>query len=659
MMRFLATILLPVSFAQAQTTHYISPTGSDGSGTGSVGNPWQSLYKATSTVTTPGDTIFVNAGTYTETVQSVLAPGVSITGAGNTSVIKSTLTAVFTEIINMRSVSEGTAGNQSISYIKMDGDTLTTSWGICVAARSGVTIHHCEFVDFRETAVNFSGITAPTGAGGPAVHATGNSFHDNVVYNCSSNTTLFDSKYGKGCLQFGGQDGFLCYNNDIQQPHRVSSNGDDVGWPVKMANEGYTKGCKVFNNILKRAPIAATNGDNQNWNFSFEMWNVQGGLEIYNNILQGEIDLADCYKYTYPFAVKIYNNTSSQPALSAFQAYAFRLETDEYDIEIFGNIGYNLGGAIVFNPKDYFPYDGSGINVHRINIHGNLFYNMGVTGGGGTLVLPDNRTTNALTYFDDVYFDNNTLIAASGSAPHFGIELPSYEGAATKRIYCRNNHFEGFSINPVLIGNGDNLDSLFLQNNNFYNNGSNSVLVFSGAAPTHYTNSGNTTVAPNLNGSYQPNVGSPLIDAGLDIGYAFNGGAPDKGYYETGGADVTPPTLSSSNPTNGATGTAIGSTVTLTFSESLNAATVTSSSAYIDGKTCSVSHSGGVVTLTPTSVFSYSTTYTWHAATAIQDAAGNALATSQSGTFTTAAAPAPAPSGSGKRTIRTRIIKRK
>ncbi|MEI9958600.1 MAG: DUF1565 domain-containing protein [Ferruginibacter sp.] len=70
------------------STFYISPNGNDNTGNGSRSNPWKSLYKATAAVTAAGDIIHVNAGTYIETQQSLLAIGVSIEGDGITSILK-------------------------------------------------------------------------------------------------------------------------------------------------------------------------------------------------------------------------------------------------------------------------------------------------------------------------------------------------------------------------------------------------------------------------------------------------------------------------------------------------------------------------------------------------------------------------------------------
>ena len=117
--------------------------------------------------------------------------------------------------------------------------------------------------------------------------------------------------------------------------------------------------------------------------------------------------------------------------------------------------------------------------------------------------------------------------------------------------------------------------------------------------------------------------------------------------------DTTPPTVSSRTPASGATGVAVGSVVTATFSEALDAATMgTSTFELRDGSNAlvaagvSYNAAGNTATLTPSAPLLASTTYTVTlrgGATdpRIKDVAGNALAASASWSFTTAAAPAP------------------
>ena len=119
-------------------TYYISPSGNDATGNGSAASPWKTLYKATSTVTSSGNIIHVNAGTYIETLTSTLAVGVSIEGDGTTSIIKASFSTVYQMIIQLHS-NEGTNGNQHISNVKMDGQG-STSWAIQIQGRSNVSI---------------------------------------------------------------------------------------------------------------------------------------------------------------------------------------------------------------------------------------------------------------------------------------------------------------------------------------------------------------------------------------------------------------------------------------------------------------------------------------------------------------------------------------
>src|SRR5574343_411996 len=67
----------------SQTTWYISSSGNDGTGAGTIDNPWRTLYKAcTDPDVSEGDFIYVLAGTYTISVQIPWPDGVTIVGEG-------------------------------------------------------------------------------------------------------------------------------------------------------------------------------------------------------------------------------------------------------------------------------------------------------------------------------------------------------------------------------------------------------------------------------------------------------------------------------------------------------------------------------------------------------------------------------------------------
>ncbi len=119
-----------------------------------------------------------------------------------------------------------------------------------------------------------------------------------------------------------------------------------------------------------------------------------------------------------------------------------------------------------------------------------------------------------------------------------------------------------------------------------------------------------------------------------------------------GGSTKTPPppqtapTVTSVTPANGATGVATaGTTVTATFSEAMNQATITTSTFTLTGPSGAVSgtvtYSGDTATFTPSASLDYGTQYTATITTGAASSGGTALAANYTWSFTTASAPAP------------------
>jgi hypothetical protein len=118
--------------------------------------------------------------------------------------------------------------------------------------------------------------------------------------------------------------------------------------------------------------------------------------------------------------------------------------------------------------------------------------------------------------------------------------------------------------------------------------------------------------------------------------------------FASAAADTTAPTVASRSPAPAATGVPANTTVTATFSEALDPASVStanvelrSSTGTLVGGTIAYATASFTVTLTPGAALANSTTYTVTlrgGATGIKDVAGNALATDVTWTFTTAAA---------------------
>jgi hypothetical protein len=107
--------------------------------------------------------------------------------------------------------------------------------------------------------------------------------------------------------------------------------------------------------------------------------------------------------------------------------------------------------------------------------------------------------------------------------------------------------------------------------------------------------------------------------------------------------DVAKPTVTLADPLNNATGVAINKLIAVTFSEPMDAATLTALTYKVMQGTTSVagavSYTGSVATFTPAASLAYSTIYTVTVATGAKDMAGNAIAADYVFSFTTVSAP--------------------
>jgi len=171
----------------------------------------------------------------------------------------------------------------------------------------------------------------------------------------------------------------------------------------------------------------------------------------------------------------------------------------------------------------------------------------------------------------------------------------------------------------------------------------------------HYAVSKGYFSAPYSNGSLQVSPGGGV--------YAYGrGGLPTQSYLSSNywvdvvfttvpPADNTPPTMVSISPAGSATGVATNAAITITFSEALNAATVTAGTIVLRDANNNVvptaiayNVANRTVTLTPSGALANSTTYTLTvagSANGVKDLAGNALGANVASSFTTIAALGP------------------
>jgi hypothetical protein len=489
------------------TDYYIATAANGGSNSNSglSGHPWLTLAYATAHATTSGDVIHVGVGTFTETAQMDLSVGVSIIGSGNTSIIDCRYSSEYNAQINLASGTEGTNGNQSISYVRFKGLADLSVWAcIYIQARSNVVIHHCEFEDFENNAVTFNALAVQWPPAEASTYATGNSFYDNIVLDCSN---YYVSNYNSGALQVGCQSGMTIYNNTMTSINRT----DGSGYLIKYFLEHFGRNIKIYNNTLTKAD---PNTDGMDWNFCIEMWFPTGGIEIYDNTIHGSIDCLGTTKGSYDYAVSIHDNDIGYSSrrthnYSGNNAAFFFDEGQEKTLIYKNNVTYTG------TPIQSYPEPGQ--DVSDLYIYNNIFNGIGSTSHEWSELWAWAYSTDqggGETSIDNINFVNNTCYNDDVNANNVGLKLPcSPDGSGADyhmtvtNVTIRNNFIQGFYYYPIAYNysaTGQTCDYLSIENNVFYGNSSNSVSQ-TGTTPTHYTKQNNSTSQP------------PFVSAGTDF----------------------------------------------------------------------------------------------------------------------------------------------
>jgi hypothetical protein len=111
-------------------------------------------------------------------------------------------------------------------------------------------------------------------------------------------------------------------------------------------------------------------------------------------------------------------------------------------------------------------------------------------------------------------------------------------------------------------------------------------------------------------------------------------------FTTTSAPDLTPPTITSTDPVSGATGVATNKVIAVNFSKTMTATTISSSTFTLKQGTTAitgtVAYSGTTATFTSTTVLAAATTYTASISTGVKDLSGNALLAATTWSFTTA-----------------------
>ena len=482
--------------------YYVSISGSD-NGDGSQGNPWRTLRAAVSKVpASQGHTIRLSGGIFVESGSFNVPPGVSIEGAGiDQTIIKAASSFYFNPgdpgfaldkflmTLNSAGFSEG---NQTIKNFTIDGDGKRLHGGIYVKNRNRIAI---ENVKVKET--NFCGIW---------IWDVKNSTLRQInLVNCSWGSTGWAS----GALQLAHLESVEISGLNIDE---------NTGYGIKALSSGGNKitRMKLHDSRISVNPVGKWNNGSAP-NIAFELWEVYlTDCEIYNTYMDNHLSLVNVQTPpTGGRSIRVHHNTFDLLERAGGHGYAIELSINDAEIDNNwikgGSYGiahwspaYCANWSIHHNTFHSLSsgYPGDIVRAQVSGLHNVKFYN-------NTVELMGSATINVIGLHagssSNIDLKNNLIINSNTSYAWFPNQLVFLEkGASVSGLNVGNNLLDKLPLGSVAGTYTNNLQL-------------NCKITQSGARPNPY---------------YLPIGGSPLVDAGVNVGLPYQGSAPDIGAYE-------------------------------------------------------------------------------------------------------------------------------
>ena len=523
--------LFHVSFGNI---YYVSNTGNDISGDGSAGMPWRTLrYAVTRVAANLDHTIQMTAGTFIENGLVEVPLGVNVIGAGIDQTILRAASSLYYNpatpgyatdkfLISLNESSQQN-GNQTLKDFTIDGDSKQLHGGIYVHYRNNVTI---DGVKVQNT--NFTGIWL--------WDVKSSKIKYTQLINCSWGST----SYCSGALNLGNVE-------SLEVDHITVD--ESIGYGIKAIGPGGNNNIintKIHDSRISVNPFGVWNGGSAP-NIAIELWSVNlVGNEIYNNYVDNTISLinSNATPSTGIQTIRVHHNTIDMDTRAGGAGYGVELTIHDAEVDHNYFVKGNYGIANWDNPM---------INW---NIHHNTFFAIQGT-------YPGEVVRSQWSGLHNVKLYSNTIEFASDKT----MNVVGLYGGTSDNVDIQNNLFmdnnTGYSYYPnqlVHLENNAVLATLAVKNNLF------SKLPV-GSIPGTYQN--NITTDPLINFAglrtdpyYLPKAGSPLIDAGVNLGFSYLGSAPDIGAFEYAVVTNVVPQVSITSPVNNANFIA-GATVTI------------------------------------------------------------------------------------------------
>ncbi|HZX74028.1 MAG TPA: right-handed parallel beta-helix repeat-containing protein, partial [Cyclobacteriaceae bacterium] len=500
----------------AANTLFVSTTGND-AGDGSVSNPWKTIqYAVTKVPPSQGYTILLSAGTFIENGLIEVPLGVSIEGAGTSQTIIKAISSFYYHpaspsyatdkfLISLTAASQ-ISGNQILSKFTIDGDAKQLHGGVYVKNRSNVTI-----TDVKVQDTNFTGIWLWDVKDSKIINTQ--------LVNCSWGS----ASYCAGALNLGNVNHLEINNLNVDE---------NTGYGIKAigpSGNNNIVNLRIHDSRISVHPLGLWNSGTAP-NIAIELWQVNlVKSEIYNTYVDNTISLinSNATPSTGVQTIRVHHNTIDLDTRAHGAGYGIELTVHDAEVDHNYFIKGNYGIANWDNP------------MKNWSIHHNTFYAMQGTWPGEVVRSQWSGLHNVKLY-------NNTIEFAGTKT----MNVVGLYGGVSDNVDVKNNLFmdnnTGYSFYPnqfVHMENGATLSVLTVTNNSF-------TRLPIGSVPGTYLN--NLTNDPQINSAgvradpyYALKSASPLINAGIDVGYPYAGSAPDIGAFEsqitTIASAVTPP----------------------------------------------------------------------------------------------------------------------
>jgi len=527
-----------ISFTTNATTgtyYYVSTAGVDAVGRGSSANPFKTIaYAASQVPSGQNNTIYINAGTYSETQAIKLPVGVNLEGAGESSVTITSAGAIPAPGVDQSSgdwklwydgsliqlvsasynnditlkygdpedMTPAANGDQILSGFTIDGNNKQIKAGVWVQNRNNVTMHHVTIQNCQQRGAVFGRsdmwwyIPLPEGK-------------------WMNNTNVYDCTFTNNGAQLGSESlGNLCLAGlDGAEIKNLTIN-DNVGYGIKFIFVGHYRNVKIHDCTINVSETDPAWGEK----ISIELWNLSYGNEVYN------INCNTWHSYVNHGSITSYEPTG----------------TNTNNLKVYNVRMIDSDGS---SSKEAIEAALSGVEIYNCFVQDKGF-GIAIWNGAGQTLKKN-------------YIIRNNIIANVNRTPGFGFGKSSgvFVPDAAQNIKIYNNVFDN-------LGNGLNLDGasgVEVKNNVFINtlgadveNGSsvtfnNNLKYHTDPNKTNWNLTGGPTVGsanvlgmPGFQNSgarydtyYKPASSSSfVVDKGVNVGLPFNGTAPDIGRWE-------------------------------------------------------------------------------------------------------------------------------